>query len=293
MTKVGALNNEAIIVKLKTLVAEEKKNVTAQISLLREIKRRRLSLELGYPSLMAFCEEELGLTKDQAWKRSQAAGAIEKAPELFSMLAEGKTNLSALAVVAPKITEQTKEQIKEFIPHKTKREAEAFASTLRRDGTHARREQTIKRTFNLTVKAHEKLKHAARLLRQNNPDLTEEDVLDAALELLIERRDPVRKAERAKARAEKNESKKSEQTKRPAPGQGKTRYIPAKTRHQVYTGAEAQCSFVGVNGRRCSARRGLHIDHIKPYAHGGTHDPENLRLLCPAHNRHMAPPRTG
>ena len=118
-------------------------------------------------------------------------------------------------------------------------------------------------------------------------------MLDQALELLIERRDPVRKAERAKARAEKKESKKSEQTKRPAPGQGKTRYIPARIRHQVYTGAEGQCSFVGENGRRCSARRGLHIDHIKPYAHGGTHDQENLRLLCPAHNRLMAPAGAG
>jgi 5-methylcytosine-specific restriction endonuclease McrA len=32
----------------------------------------------------------------------------------------------------------------------------------------------------------------------------------------------------------------------------------------------------------------LQIDHIKPYALGGTHDPENLRVLCAAHNQHEA-----
>jgi 5-methylcytosine-specific restriction endonuclease McrA len=29
----------------------------------------------------------------------------------------------------------------------------------------------------------------------------------------------------------------------------------------------------------------LEIDHVIPYAKGGSNSPENLRLLCPAHNR--------
>ena len=305
MTKIKTLDNKTLVIKLKELVAAEKKNVAAQIALLKEIKQRNLTLELGYPSLMAFCEEELGLTKDQAWKRSQAAGAVEKEPELFHMLATGKTNLSALAVVAPKITEQTKGQILEFIPQKSKREVEAFASTLRRDGTRERRPQTVRRSFDLTLKTEDKLKQAARLLRQNNPDITEADVLDAALELLLEKRDPARKAERAMARAEKKAvtsvpKDRKTQSKQTAPGQAErsnrelSRYVPAKIRHRIYAPlTEARCSFVGANGRRCSATHGLHIDHIKPYALGGSHSPENLRLMCPAHNRHIAPARTG
>ena len=39
---------------------------------------------------------------------------------------------------------------------------------------------------------------------------------------------------------------------------------------------------------RCGAMHDLQIDHIQPYAHGCTHDPENLRVLCGAHNRWRA-----
>ena len=36
-------------------------------------------------------------------------------------------------------------------------------------------------------------------------------------------------------------------------------------------------------GMRC-----LELDHIRPFGKGGSSDPENLRLLCPTHNRHAA-----
>ena len=66
MTNARSLDNEKLVTKLKFLVTEEKKNVAAQIVLLKEAKRRKLALNLGYPSLIEFCEKELGLTRDQA-----------------------------------------------------------------------------------------------------------------------------------------------------------------------------------------------------------------------------------
>lgn len=49
-----------------------------------------------------------------------------------------------------------------------------------------------------------------------------------------------------------------------------------------------QCTFVAADGTRCRSRKGLQIDHIRPYSARGTHDPSNLRLLCGAHNRRAA-----
>lgn len=49
-----------------------------------------------------------------------------------------------------------------------------------------------------------------------------------------------------------------------------------------------RCTFKGPNGHRCTATHNLHIDHITPFAKGGTHDPENLRVLCANHNQHEA-----
>ena len=32
----------------------------------------------------------------------------------------------------------------------------------------------------------------------------------------------------------------------------------------------------------------VQVDHLRPFAAGGDHDPSNLRLLCAAHNRRAA-----
>jgi len=89
MTNVKNLNNQQLVEKIKFLVAEEQKNISAQIVLLKEVRQRKLSLAMGYPSLLEFCANELGLTRDQSWKRSQAAGAVAKVPELIDLLKMG------------------------------------------------------------------------------------------------------------------------------------------------------------------------------------------------------------
>ncbi len=45
-----------------------------------------------------------------------------------------------------------------------------------------------------------------------------------------------------------------------------------------------QCEFRGPEGVRCTARVGLEIDHVTPYAKGGSSGEENLRVLCRGHN---------
>ena len=60
----------------------------------------------------------------------------------------------------------------------------------------------------------------------------------------------------------------------------RTRHIPNATRSEVMLRDHEQCTFVGEDGHRCTAKHNLHIDHIKPWAIGGTHDPANLRVLC-------------
>jgi len=49
-----------------------------------------------------------------------------------------------------------------------------------------------------------------------------------------------------------------------------------------------QCSYVGANGCRCTARGFLEVHHEWPWACGGGETVDNLRLLCAAHNRLLA-----
>jgi hypothetical protein len=72
-------------------------------------------------------------------------------------------------------------------------------------------------------------------------------------------------------------------------GQGsqRGRYIPIPIRREVRRRDGNRCAYVDeLTGRRCECERGLQFDHIKPFAMGGvSNSSQNLRLLCPAHNR--------
>lgn len=66
----------------------------------------------------------------------------------------------------------------------------------------------------------------------------------------------------------------------------RSRYIPAQVKRAVWQRDEGRCQYHDpLTGHPCHSRHGLELDHIKPYAAGGSHTPENLRLLCGAHNR--------
>jgi len=72
------------------------------------------------------------------------------------------------------------------------------------------------------------------------------------------------------------------------PKQKPTRHCPAAVARAVFQRDGRQCSYVSPDGRRCSARRCLELDHVEPWAVGGEWTIENLRLRCRAHNQRYA-----
>jgi len=101
---------------------------------------------------------------------------------------------------------------------------------------------------------HDKLRLAQSLLSHAIPAGDVAQVLDRALDALITQ------LERRKAGAER--AGRSRPTLRP-------RYIPARIRRAVWDRDRGQCTFVGADGHRCTARRFLEFDHREPVARGG------------------------
>ena len=61
----------------------------------------------------------------------------------------------------------------------------------------------------------------------------------------------------------------------------RSRYIPAPVRREVWLRDGGCCSYVDPHsGRRCGSRFLLELDHIVPFALGGSAEPGNLRLKC-------------
>jgi hypothetical protein len=74
----------------------------------------------------------------------------------------------------------------------------------------------------------------------------------------------------------------------PNPNPNPKRRCPAAVARAVFLRDGQQCSYVSPDGRRCSARRCLELDHVTPWAVGGESTVDNLRLRCRAHNQRYA-----
>jgi hypothetical protein len=150
----------------------------------------------------------------------------------------------------------------------------------------------------------EKFRRFAEVLGIECPQNHLEEILDQALEIALEKKDPQRKLERRRSREAKKESP------NPRPGdaehEGKatpsgeepakdesgspapTRHIPSEVRERVLERAKYQCEFCGPDSVRCSSRTGLQVEHTRPFAVYHSHDERYLRIYCPAHNLHAA-----
>ena len=67
-----------------------------------------------------------------------------------------------------------------------------------------------------------------------------------------------------------------------------TRHVAADVSRAVWERDGGRCTFCSAEGRRCSERRFLQLDHVYPFAMGGRATLLNLRLRCRAHNLHAA-----
>jgi hypothetical protein len=132
--------------------------------------------------------------------------------------------------------------------------------------------------FTASADLHEKLERLRALMRSQVPA----GDLGAIIELAV-----TEKLERLEAR-------RFGTAKRPRKGLGESdmsassRHIPAAVRRYVAQRDGMQCRYVDERGRRCPERHRLEFHHRHPYAHGGDHRPEHIRLMCTTHNQLLA-----
>jgi hypothetical protein len=152
--------------------------------------------------------------------------------------------------------------------------------------------------FTASDETVKKLERARELLAHKYPEGKLEDVIDEALEILIEKRDLGRKIARKKARAARQAKRHQEPSAESAgvntpaspaptsePARERSRYIPVAVDEAAWEESEGRCAYVSPDGRRCNSRWLAQRDHARPFALGGrSDDPENIRYRCFAHN---------
>src|SRR5512144_2476222 len=99
--------SDAVLLRdLAALVAKDRLTTATLLAHIAEVDSRRLYAPAGYPSMHAYCVEELRLSEDAAYRRIQAARACRRFPGLFTLLAEGELHLTGLCILAPHLTQE-------------------------------------------------------------------------------------------------------------------------------------------------------------------------------------------
>jgi len=321
--------DDLLVTELKTLITQERKILTEIIDHLREVERRRLYLKEGYSSLFTWMTEYLGYSEGAAQRRIQAMRLVRDLPEVEEKLSSGKLSLSVASQLQSFLRREDKKRKETNSEKLTKTKKLELVSQL--EGTSSRRcEQTLAKISPETALPRDKTRPITDLKTQisfvagkgliqkierlkshtshQNPEGSYEKLFEKAIEIALEKIDPIARQKRRERRAEPTQKqstparreKMSPSPKSPlvgaphrAPGQGAPppptskvkRNIPQPLKDHIWIRDEGRCQYQNKRTeKKCHSQQHIELDHQVPFSWGGEHSVKNLRLFCRNHN---------
>ncbi len=306
-------SGDELLDSARALIGSEREITARFVAHLAEIEERRLHLDAGFSSLFELCVAHFRLSEGEAYRRILAARLVQRFPPVYEHLASGAVNLSALELLREHLTEDNHAELLEAAIGKSKRQIQMLLATrfpkpdvapsLQRlpdtlqprsgditpEGGAVRAQRGVieplaearyRVEFTASAALRDKLELCRDLLSHANPSRDLAQVIERAVDLLLTDLERKRLASLKRSPSPARSNAVATNSARP--------HVPRGVRRQVFERDGRRCSFVSRDGRRCSATAFLELDHVEPRAHGGTHDPENMRVLCRAHNQRSA-----
>ena len=281
------LSDAQLELETKKSAFEETKIQTKMLHLLAEIERRRLYSK-SYPSLFEYCVKNLKLSCGSAQRRIDTMRAMKLMPEIESKLMTGELNLSTVSKAQTFFRQEKKLRKSYSVPEKK----ELLKKLENKSSIECSKElvaispqamiQERRRDLNPTMTELRmtvdqellgKLDQLKALWSHQNPTMTDLELFQKMADFCLKKVDPLQKKIK----------------KIPIPlAAVNPRFISAKLKQQVWVRDQGTCTFPG-----CQTKHFLEYDHIQPVSQKGMSTLDNLRLLCRAHNQHMAIQKLG
>jgi hypothetical protein len=251
------MTNNELNEKLIALARTERRITKEILELINEVELRRLHNEMGYSSLFEYLTKYLGYCESSAYRRMQAARLLREIPAVKEAFVNGRIQLTQMAKVqtAAKAQKRTvttteKQEILRLVTGKNLDEtkqvlAQALPTPEKKASISYGREHIIL-TLRLSSEQFKKLQQVKALLSHVNPRGNFEAVFEKLCDDLIK--------------------------KRIAYG--------SRLRKEIFAKYNYECQYPG-----CGSKYFLELEHIQPRSLGGTDAPENLTILCRAHNQ--------
>src|SRR5262245_10077119 len=315
------LGDAPLLDTLAALVARDRATTAMLLAHIAEVDARQLFLPSGYPSMHAYCVQELRLSEDAANKRIRVARKAREIPALFAAIADGRLNLSGVILLASSLTPDNADDLIKAAEWKSKAEIEALIAarqprceeipiveaipvapsepgmeTMETPAVPVARNQPAQGPVG-PIPKRSKVEPIAReryvlraCLDQKTLDklhhvqaLLSHEIPKGNLPSVLDR-----VLELAIQQLEKKKFGASSRRRSSRNASTNPRHIPAQVRRAVWERDGGRCTFVSESGHRCAERKPLEFDHAVPVARGGRGTVENIRLRCRAHNQYEA-----
>ena len=313
-----ALSNTSLHERNIRTAREERECTERLLWQLKETEARKLYLDYEKcDSLYAYCIRELKMSNGSAGRRVNAARLLGEFPELSEKIVDGSTNLSNLSLmqayvraeekrVGHKVPVEQKRELLEKIEDKSGNEVELVLAQALPEAKPAqvtkrvRADGDVDYTVRLNARILEKIERVRALNSHKREFVDLVGMIEALCDEHLERHDPaMKKPKRAKvvasieqpAKSGTAESDPTEAVTQKDLAAGSPRSMRERRKQHsvekerlIYQRAGSQCEHVSENGVRCMRKYHLQVDHIVPWALGGSDELENLQLLCRPHN---------
>jgi len=258
-------------VQFSTQLRKMEKNL---IELLMPIERTRGYVALGYSSLYKYCVGAFGLSESQAGTFIAIARKSEEVPELSQAVQSDEVTVSnarrLISVITPQNKEEWLTKAKTLSQHAL--EVEVVKVNPReaiRQGVRPVAENLFELRMGITEATRKKFERAKEVA-----SMTQEALFDEVLSFYLKHKDPIEKAKREK----------------PCPGKVPMprivrRASPAAVQHAVARRDERTCQFRSATGKVCGEKLWVQTHHLRHWAQGGGHAPDNLTTVCSSHHR--------
>ena len=241
---------------------KKEKYITSQIiTKLQEMEDGRGYIQLGHSSLFDYLVRGLGYSESTAYQRQSCVRLSKEVPEIKEKIDSGALSFSTVTMAYKAIKNkplQEKKRVLAKIENKSAREVKHMllptAPSIKVKESHYQDKVILR--IELSHQQHAKFKRLKALKSHCGDE-------SALLEALIDK-----------------ELKRYENTDFKSSKSRKQRYISQRLRNHVLKRSEYKCQHTG-----CEQTHFLQVDHIKPVRLGGASTPDNLQVLCSAHNQ--------
>src|ERR1044071_6485727 len=118
------VSNDALLRDITTSVKQDRATTATMLAQIAEVDERKLFAGAGYESMFLYCVRELHMSEETAFRRIRVARTARQFPAIFSLLADGRLNLTAVLLLTPHLSPQTADELLAAAAQKTKPEIE-------------------------------------------------------------------------------------------------------------------------------------------------------------------------